>query len=176
MTRRVVLFIAMSLDGFIAEENGDTSFLSIVNTPQEDYGYNEFLKTVDTVILGRKSYEKVLSLVKELPYYDKKCFVLSRTKKGKDKNIEFYNGEVDELITNLKESEGKDIFIDGGSDVIQEFLQYKLIDIFCVSIIPILLGKGISLFSSNFPTQILHFLGSKSYNSGLVQLWYRVNP
>jgi dihydrofolate reductase len=176
MTRNVVLFIAMSLDGYIAEENGDISFLSLVNTPQEDYGYNNFLATIDTVILGRKTYDKVLTLVDKIPYKDKRCIVLSRSNHEKDNTMEYYNGDVDKLIERLREKEGKDIFVDGGSEVVQEFLKKKIIDIFCISIIPVLLGKGISLFGSSSPPQNLQLLSCKSYNSGLVQLWYETKP
>src|SRR4051812_24677761 len=92
--RLVILYIAMSVDGYIAGENGDISWLSTVEIPGEDYGYGEFIKTVDTVIMGRKTYEKVLSFGIGFPHADKKCYVISRERKGVEENVTFYNGSL----------------------------------------------------------------------------------
>jgi Dihydrofolate reductase len=77
MPRQLILHIATTLDGYIAKEDGDISFLTIVESPGEYYGYSEFIKTIDTVIMGRKTYDKVLSFGGEFPHRDKKCYVLS---------------------------------------------------------------------------------------------------
>ncbi len=82
-SRKVILYIASSLDGFIAKENDDISFLSVVEKKGEDYGYHAFIETVDTVIMGRKTYDKVLSFGIDFPHHDKKCYELTRTKNGK---------------------------------------------------------------------------------------------
>jgi dihydrofolate reductase len=170
--RKVVLYIAMSLDGFIAKENDDISFLSLVENPPEDYGYNDFIKTVDTVIMGRKTYDKVLSFGIDFPHKDKKCYVISASRTGKDENVEYYNGDPGKLIGKIRQTEGKDIFIDGGAQIVNELMQQKLIDKFIISIIPVMLGKGISLFQNIRPEQNLKFLRSATFPSGLVQLWY----
>lgn len=172
MKRKIILYIAESLDGFIAKEDGDISWLSIVDRPDEDYGYNEFINTVDTVIMGRKTYEKVLSFGIEFPHKDKKCFVLSKTMEGNDHNIEFYNGDISELIERLNKENGKNIFIDGGSEVIRAFRNNNLIDEYVISIIPVLIGKGIPLFKDADTENRLKLTGSKIFNSGLVQLKY----
>lgn len=170
--RKVILYIAESIDGFIAKEDGDIDWLSIVEKPGEDYGYQEFISTADTVIMGRKTYEKVMSFGIEFPHKGMKCYVLSRTLKGMDENIEYYNGDIAELIDILKNKDGKNIFIDGGAEAAREFLNKNLIDEYVISIIPILLGKGIRLFRGNDIESSLKLIECKSFESGLVQLKY----
>lgn len=170
--KKVILYIAISLDGYIARENSDISWLSVVEKTGEDYGYSEFIEGIDTVIMGRKTYEKVMSFGIEFPHSDKKCYVLSRTKTGEDENVEYYSDTLEKLITNLKNTEGKDIFIDGGAEVVNEFLKNSMIDELVISIIPIFLGSGIRLFKDGRPEQILKLIDTKSFSTGLVQLTY----
>lgn len=119
-TRKVILYIAMSLDGYIARENNDISWLSIVENPNEDYGYAKFVQDIDIVIMGRKTYEKVISFGIEFPHKEKKCYVISRTKMGYDENVEYYSASLETLIADLKSKEGKNIFVDGGAEVVNE--------------------------------------------------------
>ena len=172
MNRKVILYIAMSLDGFIAKPDGDISFLSLVEKEGEDYGYFAFMDTVDTVILSRKTYDKVLSMVDELAYGERDVYVLTRTPRPDSGKIKFYSGDLAELITNLKKQGGKNIFCDGGAETVSKFLQNKLFDELIISIIPVLLGDGIRLFGHNFPEQYLKLTGCKTYEKGLVQLHY----
>jgi dihydrofolate reductase len=170
--RKVVLYIAQSLDGYIAKKDGDISWLSVVEREGEDYGYSEFIESVDTVIMGRKTYEKVLSFGIEFPHRDKKCYVLSRTEKEPDGNVQFYSGDAAELIKSIRGGEGKDIFIDGGAEVVREFATGDLIDEYVISIIPILIGSGIRLFKETGTERKLTLINSKAYESGLVLLKY----
>jgi len=170
--RKVVLYIAESLDGFIAKEDNDISWLSIVEKSNEDYGYNDFVNTIDTVIMGRKTYEKVLSFGIEFPHKYKKCYVLSRTLEGTNENVQFYDGNINGLIKILKSESGKSIFVDGGAEVIREFRNKNLIDEYIISIIPVLLGKGIRLFKDADMENKLKLIESKVFDSGLVQLRY----
>jgi dihydrofolate reductase len=170
--RDVILYIAASLDGYIASENGGLTFLSMVNVPGQDYGYRDFINTVDTVIMGRKTYDTVLSFGDVFPHHDKKCYVLSRTRTGSDENVEFYNGDIAELITRIRKVKGKDLFIDGGADLVFEMMKVNLVDRYIISIIPHLLGSGISLFKPGRQEQQLKFIHCKTFPSGLVQLWY----
>ncbi len=171
--RSTVLYIAMSLDGYIAKPGDDLSFLSIVEKEGEDYGYFSFLDTVDTVVLGSRTYDWILSQVPEFPHADLKTYVISRNKRPQNGNIEFYNGSLKELIQNLKEIKGKNIFIDGGAQVVDLLLQDQLIDEFIISIIPVLLGDGISLFKQNQPEQFLKLVDVQRFEKGLVQLHYK---
>jgi dihydrofolate reductase len=174
--RKVVLYIAQSLDGYIARENDDISWLSIVDRDYEDYGYDEFIKTIDTVFMGRKTYEKVLTLGVEFPHKDKTCYVLSKKLLGADENVQFFNGSIVDLITEIKAQQGKDIFLDGGSELVRLFRDNNLIDEYVISIIPILLGKGIRLFRETESENNLRLVKSETFESGLVKLKYeRVN-
>jgi dihydrofolate reductase len=122
--------------------------------------------------MGRKTYEKVLSFGIEFPHKDKKCYVLSKTLEGSDRNVQFYNGNVDDLIRKLRNEEGNGIFIDGGAEVVREFRSRNLIDEYIISIIPILLGKGIRLFKETDMDNNLKLIDNKAFSSGLVQLKY----
>lgn len=171
--RKVVLYIAQSLDGFIAREDDDISWLSIVERENEDYGYESFIKTVDTVFMGRRAYDKVLTFGIEFPHKERKCYVLSKSLTGSDENAEFFGGNIAELISQLQQHEGKDIFIDGGSQAVKEFRDHDLIDEYIISIIPIMLGRGIRLFRDTDTESRVELVDSKVFDSGLVQLKYK---
>lgn len=173
MPRELILYIAMSLDGYIAGEDDNIDFLSVVDKPGEDFGFSSFVKDVDTLIWGRKTYDKVLTLGVSFPYYGLKCYVLSKTRSGNDGNVEYYNGSPGDLVRQLKSAEGKHIYCDGGGEVVYELLREKLIDRMIVSVIPHLLGQGKRLFHDNRPEQYLEFIRSITYPTGLVQLWYK---
>lgn len=171
--RKVILYIACSLDGFIAAQNDDLSFLSIVEKQDEDYGYNDFINSVDTVIMGRKTYDKVLTLVEQFPHADKKCFIITKTEKQAENNIIFYNQDLTQLIEKLKAENGKNIFVDGGAEIVNELIRLRLIDEFYISIIPCILGNGTRLFKEQNPYRDLELLSAKSFETGLVQLHYQ---
>jgi len=170
--RKVILFIAMSLDGYIATPDNGLEFLSLVEEEGQDYSYADFVNSVDTVIVGRKSYEKVLSMDMEYPLMDKNVFIITRTPKPSLGSANFYSGDLKELVLDLKGKEGKSIYVDGGAEIVNEMLLENLIDEFYISIIPALLGSGISLFNNNRPGQTLKLISAKTFNKGLVQLHY----
>lgn len=170
--RKVKLFIAMSLDGFIAKPDGDISFLSQVELEGEDYGYSAFIESVDTIIMGRKTYDKICSIGIEWPYGDRKVIVLTRNPQPATDQITYYWGNLPELISELKHHEGKHIYCDGGAETIHQLLQNDLIEEMIISIIPVLLGDGIRLFGTDFQEQKLQLVNSGSFEKGLVQLHY----
>jgi dihydrofolate reductase len=169
---KVVLYIATSLDGYIARDNGDIDWLSIVQTPGEDYGYNQFIKSVDTVIMGRKTYEKVVSFGIGFPHRNKSCYVLTRSGRTGDENVEFYSGDVESLIQDIRRKRDGNIFVDGGAEIIHEFMLKDLIDVFVISVVPVLLGSGIRLFREGWKEKKLALRDSRSFPSGLVQSTY----
>lgn len=173
MNRKLILYIAMSLDGYIAKKDNSIDFLSIVETSNEDFGYSDFLQNIDTVIWGRKTFDKVLSFGNGVPHKDKKVYVISKSKQGTIEHVE-YTSNVVELVKTLKHQKGKDIYCDGGAEVVYELLSHRLFDRVIVNLIPHLLGDGIKLFKENNLEQRLRFKRSISYPSGLVQLWYDV--
>jgi dihydrofolate reductase len=170
--RPLTLFIAMSLDGYIAGPDDDLSFLSMVELPGEDYGYEAFTETVDTVIMGRKTYDKVRSFGIEFPHRDRKCYVFSNSRSGSDDHVEFYSGSPENLIRRLKEEKGKGIYCDGGARLAQQLIRLDMMDKYVISIIPVLLGKGVKLFEEHPEMLKLHLEYVKSFPSGLVQLCY----
>lgn len=172
--RKLILYIACSLDGYIAKPNDDLSFLDRVHKEGEDYGYADFISSVDTVILGRKTYDWVMSQVDEFPHADKETYVITRKERENEGNIIFYNGNLKTLVERLKHSKGKNIFCDGGAEVVNELLKEKLFDELIISIIPVLVGDGIKLFKDGQSEQSLKLISSKEYDTGLVQLYYEV--
>lgn len=172
-TRKLILYISSSMDGYIAKPNDDLSFLEMVQKEGEDYGYHDFIKTVDTVILGRKTYDWVMKQVATFPHADKETYIITRTEKLKTGNINFYNGNLKDLVLGLKKEQGKNIFCDGGAEVVNELLQDGLIDEFIISIIPVLVGNGTRLFQDGRPEQKLELISSKQFDTGLIQLHYK---
>lgn len=170
--KKLVLYIACSLDGYIAGPDDDLSFLDSMQVEGEDYGYQAFTSTIDTVIMGRKTYDKVLSFGVPFPHSDKTCYVVSKHKTGKDENVTFYNGNIKALITELKQQGGKDIFCDGGATLVNELMREHLFDRLIVSIIPCILGKGVRLFDDGNSFQKLRLTDCKSFPTGLVQVCY----
>ncbi|MDP2114668.1 MAG: dihydrofolate reductase family protein [Bacteroidota bacterium] len=172
MKRKLILYIAMSLDGFIAKQDDDISFLTAVEQEGEDYGYSKFIETIDDVILGRKTYDKILAMGIDWPYGGRKVYVLTRTPKPDSDNIQFYSGSLPDLISTLKNQEGKHIYCDGGAETVHQLLQDDTIDEMTISIIPVLLGDGIGLFKGGLQEQKLQLINAQSFEKGLMQLRY----
>lgn len=175
--RKISLFIAISLDGYIAKPNNDLSFLKIVEKEGEDYGYAKFTSAIDTLIVGRKTYDYVLKEIGSSHYDngERDIYVITRTPKPNKGRVAFYTGDIAELVKKLKSENGKDIYCDGGAEVINELLKLDLIDEYIISIIPILLGNGTRLFKDGRPEQLLELISSKSFDTGLMQLHYKRN-
>lgn len=172
MNRKVILYIAVSLDGFIAKQDDNIDFLSVVEKKGEDYGYKEFLNSVDTIILGRRTYEKIKSMGFEYPADGREVYILSGTQRNSEGNMRYYSGNLKDLIIRLKSEMGKNIFCDGGSEIVNALLKDQLIDEFIISIIPVLLGDGIPLFRGGRPEANLRLIRSVQFEKGLVQLHY----
>lgn len=173
--RKISLFIAASLDGYIAKPNDDLSFLKLVEKEGEDYGYAKFTETIDTLIIGRRTYDYVLKEIGPAHYDNgqRDIYVITRTERPPVGRTIFYTGNIKELVKQLKSGEGKNIYCDGGAEVINELLKNDLIDEFIISVIPILLGKGTRLFQDGRPEQELEFIEAKTFETGLAQLHYR---
>lgn len=159
---KITLYIASSLDGFIARKNGEVDWLFT----DHDYGYSEFYKKIDAVVMGSNTYKQALSFGES--YKGKECYVFSRKKRGKKGNVTFVSEDIKKFVKRLKGN----VWLVGGSQIIREFLNRNLIDEYRIFIHPILLGNGIPLFQGNFPEIKLKFIGAKSYSSGLAELRY----
>ncbi|WP_375559508.1 dihydrofolate reductase family protein [Bernardetia sp. OM2101] len=175
-SRKVILFISMSLDGFIATKEDDISWLSMVEKEGEDYGYDELQSKVDTYIVGSNTYQTILKLTNgifpQAEMYD--CYVITRQEITNEGRITFYNGDIEKLIQKLKKEDGKDIYCDGGGQIVKLLQEKNLIDEYVISIIPILLGDGKRLFIGDIEKRIsLKLEEAKSFDTGLVQIRYR---
>jgi dihydrofolate reductase len=172
---KISVFIATSLDGFIARLNGDIDWLVNADDP-EDYGYKAFIATVNCLVMGRKSFEKALSFP-EWPYAGMRVVVLSRTLKvipeqaaGK---AELSAGPIEMLAAKLRAEGLGRIYIDGGKTV-QSFLRARLVTDMTITRIPVLIGSGLPLFGE-LPRDIhLDHIETKTFPSGFVQSRYEV--
>jgi dihydrofolate reductase len=166
---KIILYIAASLDGYIARETGDVDWLPM-NT---DSGYDEFYKSIDTIIMGKKTYDQILTFG-EYPYKGKKSFVFSRDDSlTKDENVEFASN-VEEFARKLASHHSKEnIWLVGGSELFSAFLQHKLVNEVILSVIPIVLGNGISLFQNINQEVKLELMKTTKY-CGLVELHYKI--
>jgi dihydrofolate reductase len=172
--RKLILYISCSVDGYIAGPNDDLSFLNPMQLEGEDYGYQAFVDTVDTVIVGRRTYDWVVNQGYDFPHTDKECYILTSQVRPNEGSLTFYKGDLKALVGGLQAQTGKHIFCDGGAEVVHQLLAAQLIDEIILSVVPVLLGAGTRLFNDGRPTQLLELLSSKSYESGLLQLHYKV--
>lgn len=167
------VFVGTSLDGFIARKNGDYDFLPVDGG--EPHGYDEFIASVDTILMGRKTFEVVLQL-SSWPYGGKRVVVLSHTPlnfsniKGR---VEQMSGEPAVIVQKLAASGAKHVYVDGGI-TIQEFLRAGQIHQLTITRVPVLIGQGIPLFGT-LPNDIkLRHIGTRQYKTGLVTSEYEV--
>ncbi|HAA57914.1 MAG TPA: diacylglycerol kinase [Myxococcales bacterium] len=168
------VYIATSLDGYIATKDGGIEWLhTLPNPEQSDYGYADFMEGIDALVMGRQTYEKVLSF-DEWPY-TKPVFVLSRTLKevpaALEGKVEFVEGELRELVDGCRQRGYNHLYIDGGK-VIQGFLEEDLIDELIVTRVPILLGSGIPLFGELSRQMTWKHVNTTVYNDMLVKSHY----
>jgi dihydrofolate reductase len=169
MKASIVLYCAMSEDGFIAAEKDNIDFLNDYHVDGEDYGYGHFLSTVETVLVGRKTYQKVLAM--GYPYHeDKSVVVLSHAQPNVHrKNLRFYSGDLLKLCTDLKNTQQGIIYCDGGAQTAKALLALGLIDQMVLSILPMHLYKGTLLFKNGHIPKEFQLKNTTSYANGLVQ-------
>jgi dihydrofolate reductase len=172
------VFIATSMDGFIARKNGELDWLpgSDGKTESEDHGYKEFFASVDTLVMGRHTYELVLTFG-EWPYRGKKVVVLSssypKTPKHLADGVEGTSASPAELMQYLAASGAAHVYVDGGK-TIQSFLRANIIHEMTITRIPILIGEGIPLFGELVHDIKFQHESTRTFDSGFVQSKYRV--
>ncbi|MBL7978184.1 MAG: dihydrofolate reductase [Bacteroidetes Order II. Incertae sedis bacterium] len=178
---RVVLYIATSIDGYIAGEQGEMNWLEQFPNPEkEDYGYVHFLSGVEAVVMGRKTYEHILSLGVDWPYPEQKTYVASRNGffKVNTPHTEVVTSEVGHFLRGLQEKAIQDIWLVGGGELNAYCLEEGVIDQMILTLIPILLGKGRPLFlrtpQGTPQASSWHLDQVISYQNGVVQLMYHV--
>lgn len=173
--RKVIVHIAASADGYIAGPDGDLEWLTSRPAPKGFYGMNAFMKSIDTMLLGRKTYEVSLSLGAK---FDAKrpTIVFSRQRPPADvpSGVEFVNDPIGPYIGRLREQPGKDIWLMGGGELIASFLDEQAIDEFVISVVPVFIGDGIPLIARRHRHVPLDLQSVERFEDGLVQLHYRV--
>lgn len=168
---KLVLFIATSLDGYIAGEHGEIDWLF----SDEDYGYSDFFASIDALIMGRKTYEQSLAFG-AWPYEDKPAYVLTRQPaQYSHPHASFVTTPIKELLSDLNKRYSGAIWLIGGAELVAQCMYETLIDEYVISIHPLLLGKGILLFAPGFERNRLGLIDVKHFASGLVQLHYRTD-
>jgi dihydrofolate reductase len=167
--RKVILFIASSLDGYIAREDGGIDWLF----SDADYGYSKFYRSIDTIIVGRKTYDQSLEF-DEYPYKGKKAFVFTREKRAGDGHVDFVSSDITGFVRKLKRRKGRDIWLVGGADIVSILMNAGLVDRIILSIHPAVLGRGIPLFKGLTREVKMKLTKTISYPSGLVQLHYEL--
>ncbi|MBT3319873.1 MAG: dihydrofolate reductase [Clostridia bacterium] len=169
--RNIILYIATSLDGYLAREDGALDWLP--QPTEDDMGYADFYDTIDTVVIGRTTYEQITQELSPdvWAYEGKTSYVATSKTLTPDPNVSFINGDIATFISNLKNAPGKDIWLVGGGKLIDAFVRANLIDKYIITIIPTILGDGIPLFLGNHSSIALKFLGTKTFGD-IVQLTY----
>ncbi len=172
------VFIATSLDGYIARLDGKLDWLDKVAPVDEteDYGYQSYIRTIDCIVMGRKTFDKVSSFSK-WPYEGKRVIVFSQTLKEAPADfmdkVEVYNGKPEMLVVDLQYQGVRKVYLDGGL-TIQSFLAKGLVDEMIITQVPVLIGRGIPLFGMLQKDVRLTLGQSKSFSSGFVQSHYKI--
>ena len=173
--RKIIVCIAVSADGYIARPDGDVAWLDRPS-PKGNYGLDAFFKTIDTIVWGRKTYDKGIELgMKASTYPGVRNYVFSRhRKKPLAPGFELVNQPIKSFAQHLRTQSGKDIWMMGGGEIIASFLDKGEIDEFSIHVIPVLIGEGIPLIQPRRRSIPLKLLSIKKYPDGVVHLHYRV--
>jgi dihydrofolate reductase len=169
----VVLYIAASLDGYIADRDGGVGWLDRFTDPADgDYGYTEFYAGIGAVAMGRVTYEQVLGFG-GWPYSDRPVVVFSHAGlEGEHPDVAFTSDDPADVVASLRDRVEGDLWLVGGGELIASFRARDLIDVYIITVIPMLLGEGIPLFPGTQPETSLQTTAVRHFESGIVQLHY----
>ena len=169
MKPKVILYISMSIDGYIAAENDNLDFLNKYQIPNEDYGYTAFMERVGCIIVGRRTYDKVLGM--GYPYHeDKLVYVLTKANiTTEKKNLIFFNQDIKSLIHSIQLEKDKVMYCDGGAQIAHLLLKENLIDEIIISIVPEVLRSGTELFMNGEIPSNFKLEAKLEFSSGLIQ-------
>lgn len=172
--RKTVLYIAMSLDGYIADIHADVNWLGGDGSEPEHEGtYAQFIQTIDTIIMGWNTYHQIVTELSpdHWPYPGKTTYVVTHHGAESAENIIFTSQDVGALVSTLKMYAGKNIWICGGANIVRQLINVYVIDEYCISVIPVILGSGIRLFDGISARIRLKLVRTQSYN-GIIELTY----
>lgn len=172
---KIVLFIAASLDGFIADPDGGVAWLERFDVEGEDHGYERFLSGVDTVVMGATTYEQDVARG-EWPYGNRPTWVFTHRELPSPigATLRFVSGPVADVVPSIRETSARDVFLVGGAQLVAQFLSAQAIDELILFVVPVVLGAGVRLFHDAGPAaaELIH---AKPYATGLVELRYRLS-
>ena len=174
--RRIIVYIATSADGYIARPNGDVGWLDRTR-PKGNYGMGEFLKTIDTILWGRKTYGKGIEMGMKAAGFGKgiKNYVFShRPQQSVEQGVEFINESIKTFAQRLRSQPGKNVWMMGGGGIIASFLDESEIDEVIIHGVPIFIGEGIPLIEPRHRSVQLKLVSSRSYPDGVVRLHYLI--
>ncbi|GEC87700.1 dihydrofolate reductase family protein [Brevibacillus brevis] len=182
MKRKIILDLAVTLDGFIEGKNGEVDWCIM----DSEMGFVQFLHQIDTILYGRKSYDLWGQFTPEIDHSDmekeiwelvhrKQKYVFSKTQKGTDHKAIFVNDHILEVVSQLKNEPGKDIWLYGGASLITTFINLGLVDEFRLSVHPVILGEGKPLFMDIKQRLNVKLVNTRTFSSGVVQLIYHLN-
>ena len=167
--RKVILGLGISLDGYIARLDGSVDFLFM----PKDYSMGPFLKTVDTLVLGRKTHDDGLKMGGSFDSSTKN-YVFSKTQPPGERNGVIFTGDSPSaVVAEIRKKPGKNIWLMGGGVLIRDFLKEDLVDELYIGVVPTLIGEGLPLFPAGFPQREFDLIESKSYSRGLISLRYK---
>ncbi|MCW3467230.1 dihydrofolate reductase family protein [Chitinophaga nivalis] len=173
--RKLKVYIAISLDGYIATANGSIDWLTgFPNPDNTDYGYADFLATTDTTFMGYTTYLDVLKLSETFPYSDKTNYVFTRQPgRTATADVQFIHTDIPAFVQQVKAAAGKDIWLIGGGQLNAALLQYDLIDEMILHMMPVVLGTGIPLFSGIALEKTFRLTHSRAYDNSVLELHYQ---
>lgn len=174
MSRKIILYVAVSLDGYIADHEGKVDRLTGKDSGYEgDYGYEEFISGVDTVVMGRNTYQQIVTELspEEWPYPTLKSYIFTHQEMNDRRGIAFVQRKPEKFLLEMKEKPGKDIWICGGSDLANQLMDTGIIDEYHLHIMPVVLGGGVPLFSRPHPGLQLCIENIKEVN-GVIDVIY----
>jgi dihydrofolate reductase len=171
--KKIILYIAASLDQCIAEPDGGLEWLAeFPNLAKTDYGYKDLLASVDTVIMGGRTYREVLNMDVIWPYPEQMTYVVSHNNWNTKENVRFITENIIETISELRNQKGKNIWLVGGGELISMLLAANLIDEMQICYIPMILGNGIPLFPKQPKESKWILAKSTAYSSGILKIHY----
>ena len=175
--RKITLYIAVSLDGYIARPSGSIDWLEneAYKLAGEDFGYSSFMQTIDTTLMGNNTYKVVKGFGTPLPFSDKTNYVFSRTAHSDTEVIHFVHEDPVVFVKQLKQQPGEGIWLIGGAQLNMQLLNANLVDEMILTFIPLILGRGIPLFASGVSERMLLVQESKTYENGFIQVRYNLS-
>lgn len=165
----------MSLDGYIAKPDGSVDWLEALPNPNQiDHGYGAFYDTIDTVIMGRKTYDNILGFDVPWPYENCTTYLATRESAfhPPTPKTTVIQGEIGATTQSLKEEEGKDIWLVGGGQLVAYYLDAQMVDEMLIFVAPTIIGAGIPLFPSPLPENSFHLQAVEQYETGIALLHY----